>query len=127
MKPESGYYLAKAHADLSDARKIIGIALANVAARSAYYAVFHAAEALVLEKTGKVAKTHRGVRSEFARVTKDEPRIAKSMTEFLAQAYRYKEIGDYGVDPDEIVTIENAEEAIRLATDFLVCIEAILN
>jgi uncharacterized protein (UPF0332 family) len=99
MKPEARHYLARARQDLSDARQIIAIALANVAARSAYYAGFHAAEAFIFEKTGRVAKTHRGVRTEFARLTKDDPRVAKTMTEFLAQANRYKEIGDYGVDP----------------------------
>jgi uncharacterized protein (UPF0332 family) len=126
MKPEAGYYLAKARQDLSDARQIFAIALANVAARSAYYAAFHAAEALLVEKTGRIAKTHRGVRSEFARLTKDDSRVPKAMTQFLALAYRYKEIGDYGVDPDEVVTMQNADTAITPATDFLDCVEAIL-
>ena len=38
----------------------------------AYLAVFHGAEAYIFEHTGKVAKTHRGVRSEFTRP--DRPR-----------------------------------------------------
>jgi uncharacterized protein (UPF0332 family) len=82
VKPEAGYYLAKAHQDLSDARQIFAIALANVAARSAYYA----AEALLVEKTGRIAKTHSGVRSEFGRLTKDDPRVPKAMTQFLTLA-----------------------------------------
>jgi uncharacterized protein (UPF0332 family) len=89
MTPEAGDYLAKGRQDLSDGREILQISLANVAARSAYFAVFHAAEAFIFEKTGRIAKTHRGVRIEFARLAKDDPRIAKTLPEFLAQAYRH--------------------------------------
>jgi uncharacterized protein (UPF0332 family) len=127
VTPEAGYYLAKAHGDLDDARKIFPITLPNVAARSAYHAAFPAAEALIVEKTGRVARTHRGVRSEFARLSKNDPRIPKDTTVFSAQANGYKEFCDYGVDPDEAVTMEaNAESAFNSAANFLDCIAAIL-
>ena len=73
MTPEAKDCLDKARDDLDDARKIVAIHLAKVAARSAYYAAFHAAGALTIERTGKVAKTHSGVRTEFARLLKDTP------------------------------------------------------
>lgn len=126
MTPEARDYLVKGRRDLSDAREIMRISLANVAARSAYFAVFHAAEALIFEQTGRTAKTHRGVRTEFARLAKDHPRIPKDLPEFLAQAYSYKEIGDYSVNPEESVTMQNAEHAITAAANFLDCIEAVL-
>lgn len=119
MKAEAANYLSKAREDLSDARQIAGIGLAKVAARSAYYAAFHAAEALIVEKTGKVAKSHSGVRSEFARLARDDPHIGKATTACLAQAYKYKEIGDYGVGADAVITLLDAEAAIRSAQDFL--------
>jgi uncharacterized protein (UPF0332 family) len=62
VKPEAQDYLDKALEDLGDAEKIAGIFLAKVAARSTYYAAFHAAEAFIIERTGKVPKTHNGVR-----------------------------------------------------------------
>ena len=77
MTPEAANYLAKAREDLSDARQIAGIGLATVAARSAYYAAFHAAEALIVEKIGKIAKSHSGVRTEFARLAKDDREPAR--------------------------------------------------
>lgn len=126
MKPEAADYLAKAREDLSDARQIIQIGLAKVAAPSAYYAAFHAAEALIFEKTGKVARTHKGVRSEFARLTRDDLLVPRTMMEFLTQAYGYKEIGDYSVNPDEVITMENAATAINSAGEFLDCVAAIL-
>lgn len=54
--PEADRYLAKAHESLGEARQIIQIGLAAAAARSAYYAAFHAAEAYIFAKTGRVGK-----------------------------------------------------------------------
>ena len=56
----------KVRATLVDAQKIASLPLPHVAAREAYLAVFHAAEAYIFEQTGKVSKTHRGFRSEFS-------------------------------------------------------------
>jgi uncharacterized protein (UPF0332 family) len=120
------HYLARARENLSEARQIAGIGLATVAARSAYYAAFHAAEAYIFDKTGRIAKTHSGVRAEFSRLAKDDTRIARTMTAFLPKAYQYKEISDYGVNPKAVVTMPNAEGAIISAADFLDCIESIL-
>jgi uncharacterized protein (UPF0332 family) len=119
VTPEAKDYLDKARDDLSDARKIIAISLPKVAARSAYYAGFHAAEALIIERTGKVAKTHSGVRSEFARLLKDSPDVEKELLRFLAQTYKYKEIGDYGVGHGAVVTDEEAKDAIDDAAHFI--------
>jgi uncharacterized protein (UPF0332 family) len=88
VTPEAKDYLDKARDDLDDARKIAAIHLAKVAARSAYYAAFHAAEALIIERTGKVAKTHSGVRTEFARLLKDTSGGERAMLTFLAQGYK---------------------------------------
>ena len=126
MTPEAKDYLDKARGDLGDARKIVAIPLAKVAARSAYYAAFHAAEALIIERTGKVAKTHSGVRAEFARLLKDAPGAEKALLRFLAQAYKYKEIGDYAVGGGAVVTDEEAIDAIDAAARFIERVEALL-
>lgn len=84
MKAETADYLAKARATLADARQIATLPLPHVAAREAYYAAYHAAEAYIFEQTGKVATTHRGVRSEFARLVRREPSIDRELTRFLA-------------------------------------------
>jgi uncharacterized protein (UPF0332 family) len=90
VTPEAARDLAKAREDLIDARQIAGIGLATPAARSAYYAAFHAAQAMIFDRTGRVARTHAGVRSEFARLAKGDGRIDRSMTTFLAKAYQYR-------------------------------------
>ncbi len=126
MKPEAADYLNKARNDLEDARKIAGIGLARIAARCAYYAAFHASEAFIVENTGKIAKTHSGVRAEFARLAKETPEIDKSFPKFLAKAYLYKEIGDYGVGPGADVTLADANDAIANATQFVDAMAALL-
>jgi hypothetical protein len=49
-----------------------------------YYAAFHAAEAYIFEHTGKVAISHRGVRSEFTGLARREPRIDRELGRLLA-------------------------------------------
>ena len=105
MTPETSDYLDKARDDLDNARKILAIGLAKVAARSAYSAAFHAAKALIFENTGRSPKTHSGVRAEFARLARDTPAIGKNFPTFLAQVFKYKEISDYGVGHDAVVTM----------------------
>lgn len=126
MKAEAADYLDKAREDLDDARKIAAIGLAKVAARCAYYAVFHAAEALIVERAGKIVKTHSGVRAEFARLAKETPEIDRSLPKFLAKAYIYKEISDYGARLGVDVAMADANDAIASATCFVDCIAALL-
>ena len=75
MKPETAAYLDKAHRGLAGAKTIAAAGLPDVAAREAYLAVYHAAEAYIFERTDQVAKTHRGVRSQFGRLARREPGI----------------------------------------------------
>ena len=49
------------------------IHLSGHAARTAYLAGFHAAQALIFERTGKIAKTHRGVRNAISRLAENVP------------------------------------------------------
>lgn len=126
MTPEAKDYLVKAREDLGDARKIAGISLAKVAARSAYCAAFYAAEALIIERAGNVARTHSGVRTEFARLTKDAPGGERALLTFLAQAYKYKEISDYGVGRGAVVTDEEANDAVDAAARFIERVTALL-
>jgi uncharacterized protein (UPF0332 family) len=126
MTPEAADYLDKAREDLDDARKIMAIPLAKVAERAAYYAVFHAAEALIFERTGKVAKTHAGVRSEFSRLTKETAGADRPLVAFLAQSYKYKEIGDYGVGQGASINVDEASSAIAAAALFIERVASLL-
>lgn len=96
-------------------------------AREAYLAAFHAVEAYLFDRTGKPAKTHRGLRSEFGRLARNDPRIDREFLTFLAEAYEYKSIADYGVGPlSHSVTAEGARSAIDTAARLIDCITVLL-
>jgi uncharacterized protein (UPF0332 family) len=126
VKPESEDYLDQAREDLDDAKKVIGIPLPKIAARCAYYAAFHAAEAFIYERTDRVAKTHSGVRSEFSRVLSETPGKEEFLTTFLARAYEFKEISDYGKGKRS-VTVADARDAINAAVRFVDRVVAMLS
>ncbi len=125
MTPEVEAYLLKSREDLEEAETIATLGLAKAAARSAYYAAFHAAEALILLRTGKIAKTHSGVRTELARILKYEADYGRTLTRFLADAYRFKALGDYSVDSAAKISMDDAKVLIQGAIEFVRTIEAL--
>ena len=128
MKPEATDYLGKARQCLDDAKQIAAAtSLHRIVAREVYLAAYHAAEAYLFERTGKAAKTHRGLRSEFGRLARNDPDIDQKFLTFLAEAYEYKSIADYGVAATSPpITAENARSAIDTASRFVDCIAGLL-
>ncbi len=60
MTPEAALFLDKARQSLAIADYMVEEWPAE-AGRSAYLAAFHAAQGLIAERTGRAAKTHKGV------------------------------------------------------------------
>ncbi|HEX5326290.1 MAG TPA: HEPN domain-containing protein [Acetobacteraceae bacterium] len=108
LSDEGPRYACRRSADCS-------VALPHVAAREAYLAVFHAAEAYIFEQTDKVAKTHRGVRSEFSRPARAEVRIGRDLITFLGTADQFKTRADYAVG-STATPITPAEATAAIAT-----------
>lgn len=119
MKAETVLMLEKARWHLANARTIVAANIPEVAAREAYYAAFHAAEAYIFEVTGKIAKTHKGVHGEFSRLAKDDPHFTSDFLPFLGQAYDYKSISDYEVGPLAKVYVDDALDTINKAEKFV--------
>jgi uncharacterized protein (UPF0332 family) len=119
VTPEAGRYLERAQQCLTRARLILAAGVSEDAGRAAYLAAFHAAQALIFERTGTVAKTHRGVRSQFSGLTRDEPRIDAGLRGFLVEGYNLKSIADYEVGPDACVPFDEAAAAIEIAVRFV--------
>jgi uncharacterized protein (UPF0332 family) len=120
VTPEASDHLIKAREYLNKARNLLDVMhYSDEAARAADLAGFHAAQALVFERTARIAKSHSGLRATFARLAKDDARVDRTFTRFLARAYQSKEITDYGVGPEAVVSSAEAEEMIDLATRFV--------
>ena len=126
MTPEATEHLAKSGQCLARARAILAAGVGEDAARNAYLAAFHAAQALIVERTGKDAKTHKGVDSQFARLTKDEPRLGRELRQFLAYAYDMKSIADYGLGPNADIPLDRVGAAIDTAERFVSQIRELL-
>ncbi len=83
MTPESGLFLAKARRLLADADGMLEMHFNDAAGRTAYLAGFHAAQALISDRTGRAVKTHRGVRTEFHRLMRGDTRFDAMLRDFL--------------------------------------------
>ena len=126
MTPEAAEALATARQHLSDAKAIGGLRIAHVAAREAYLAAFHAAEAFIHERTGRTVKTHSGLRTVFSRLAKDEPRLDPAFTQFLANAYDLKSLADYADKPAQRISPEDAAMTIETAEQFIAAIARLI-
>jgi uncharacterized protein (UPF0332 family) len=127
VTPEAQLFLDKARLCLTHAEAILRIDLGDEAGRAAYLTAFHAAQAFIHERTGREAKTHQGVRSQFLLLTKDDPRVRVELRRFLSQAYDLKSVADYATGPDAFVPLDQAAAAIVTARRFLDCVVALLD
>jgi uncharacterized protein (UPF0332 family) len=125
VTPEAARFLEKARQCLADATRYQPL-VPRIAGREAYLGAFHAAAAVIYERTGKIVKTHRGLRVQFARISKDEPRIDQDLSEFLGQAYELKSLADYGTGTEADISVATAKAAIETATRFVKSIAGLL-
>jgi uncharacterized protein (UPF0332 family) len=126
VKPEADRYLVKARQSLAHARAILAIDLGEEAGRAAYLGAFHAAQALIFERTNRAAKTHRGVHGQFLKLVADESRVDPDLRRFLSQGYKLKAIADYETGPDAVVPLEQAAAAIETTDRFIRTIAGLL-
>ena len=87
---------------------------------------YHAAQALISEKTGRIAKTHEGVNRQFHALTKGDPRVDAELRRFLSQAYTLKAVADYEAGVGANVPFERAEAALASAQRFVDCVAVML-
>jgi uncharacterized protein (UPF0332 family) len=126
LTPEAAAALATAQQHLTDAKAINGLQIAHVAAREAYLAAFHPAEAFIHERTGRPVKTHSGLRTVFARLAKDEQLLDPAFTQFLANAYDLKSLADYADRPADRIACEGAAMTIETAERFIAAITMLI-
>jgi uncharacterized protein (UPF0332 family) len=119
MKPQSAKFVEQASIVLDRADRMLAAALNEDAARAAYLACFHVAQAYIFERTGKTSKTHKGVQTEFFRLTREDSRTDAELRPFLSQAYEFKSIADYFTGPDAVTSAEEAVEAVATAKRFV--------
>ena len=119
MTPEAARFLQNADDHLERGQTMLAAGLNYDAGRAAYLAAFHAAQAIIFERTGKVVKTHKGVNIEFLRATKDDPRFTREQRGFLSKGYDFKAVADYDTGPISQVSSQEAVDAVEAARNFV--------
>ena len=127
MTPEGARFLEKARRLLDHAAIMLNVKLNDDAGRNAYLAGFHVAQAFIFEHMGKALKTHKGVQTEFLRLTKDDPRFSLKLRGFLSQSYNLKAIADYETGPGSEVSAERATAAVETGKQFVAHIAGLLS
>lgn len=126
MTPQAARFLDKAHQLLVQAETMLRVGLNEAAGRTAYLAGYHAAQAFIFERTGRVFKSHGGVQTEFLRLTKDDPRMDENLRVFLSRTYNLKAIADYETGPGSAISVERANTAVETGQRFLAHIDALI-
>ncbi len=88
------------------------------AGRACYLAGYNAARGYVFEMTDQIVKTHSGVQTLFAQLTKDNPAVDLDLKRFLGRSFSLKAIADYETG-EEKLTVEEIETTIVTAQRFI--------
>jgi uncharacterized protein (UPF0332 family) len=105
---------------------MLAIKMTDEAGPTAYPAAFHAAQAIIFERTGRTPKAHRGVRTQFGAWACAEASIDIALRQFLTDGYDLNTVADYEIDPAAAVSIEDAKAAIETSDRFVECMTALL-
>ena len=108
--------LERAEQAVNAAQKLLLDGYCDFAASRAYYAVFYAASALLLQE-GLEFRKHSGVIATIHQRFVKTGRMEKEFGKNLNWLFELRSIGDYGVTAH--VPAADAEQAIRTAMSFL--------
>ncbi len=111
------YRLEKAKNDLYDAKKTLELEMYDTAANRSYYAIFHAARA-VLALDGQDYKRHSGVISNFQKDYIKTEIFDKQMSNIIKNAFDMRTESDYEdfyIVPKEDVKVQVEEAEIFIA------------
>ena len=109
-------YIQKAEGKLGVAKRLFASGDYEDAVSRAYYAVYHATQALLLTE-GQRAETHRGVITLFGLLFVKTGKFNKNLGKFLANLKDDRESVDYEVF--SYIEKETAETALKEAEEFL--------
>ena len=126
MKPMTSQLLTAATRDLANARSVHAVSIPEQAARLAYYAMFHSAQALIFERTDRLPKTHKGTRAQFHRLARNDVHLGSRLSAMLTSSYELKNVADYEIGIDATITAEEASEAITDAELFVARVRFVL-
>jgi uncharacterized protein (UPF0332 family) len=117
VKPEIEALLRKASESLRASQLLSREGYSDFAAARAYYAMFYAAQALLLGRNLSYSK-HSAVIAAFGKEFAKTGPLNPKYHRYLIDAQDYRNLCDYGIGP--ALTAERAEDVIRWAGEFVV-------
>ncbi|MBU2603989.1 MAG: HEPN domain-containing protein [Actinobacteria bacterium] len=123
MKPEQAALLHKAESSLKAARLLASEGYHDFAASRAYYAMFYAAEALLLG-AGLSYSKHSAVIAAFGQHFARTRRLDPELHDYLIKAQEARILSDYGVEFEDAEAM--AAVQIERAARFVACARALL-
>jgi uncharacterized protein (UPF0332 family) len=117
LKEEARRHLRRAKRLLSSVEARVETELPEIIAHTAYYAMYHAAMAVFVEKGIPTPKTHSGVVTRFSQLDRDQSLGAKVEVGRLSRGLERRLIADY--DAEDNLTIEHARRARDDAVSFV--------
>jgi uncharacterized protein (UPF0332 family) len=123
MKEQSRALLAKASENLAAAQDLMDKGHAEVAVSRAYYAMFYAAEAALLEEDLEFS-SHGAVHGAFGERLAKSGRLEPKLHRYLLDAYRARQSADYDAPAD--ISAEDARVVVNRAQEFISAIKRYL-
>ena len=114
----------KARATLEAAQVLFDTGYFEDCISRAYYAMFHAAQAALLNE-GITPKTHSGTHSLFDEHFVKRDRLPRSVARTLRQAYDARQLADYGLETS--LSRETAKQVLEDAAVFLEHVASIIS
>ncbi len=121
MKPENRRLMEKSRRSVGAAQALLDRGDADFAASRAYYAMFYAAEAMLMEE-GLSSTKHSGVHALFGEHFAKTGRVDPKLHRLLLAAFGNRVESDYGFE--STIKPERAAELIAGAREFLSAAEA---
>lgn len=88
------YRIEKAKATFDEAQKVAAMSLWNLAANRLYYALYHAASALLLSD-GHTSHTHKGLLAQINLHYVKDGQLTQSDGKLIRQMFNMRQEGDY--------------------------------
>ena len=120
MKPEVQALLTKSRDSLAAAELLQRENYLDFAASRAYYAMFYAAEALLLER-GLSFSSHSAVIAAFGKEFSKTGALDARLHRQLIDAQDFRNLGDYGIGPQ--ISAVQAADVLHWTGDFLAAAE----
>ena len=116
----SFYRLEKAKKDLEDAKKTLELEMYDTSANRSYYAIFHAARA-ILALDGQDFKKHSGVISKFQQDYIKTEIFDKTMSNIIKSAFDMRTESDY--EDFYVISKDDVKTQVMEAEQFVITIE----